>query len=76
MNEQEFIAQEQSRHDRKLLRLLRKVQNTGECGREASEVLAINDLAYFGPPRLGIRYNNWRLTDAGERLLRELQPRK
>ena len=41
MSEQEFIAQEQAKHEKKLLRLLMKIEKTGECGREASEMLAV-----------------------------------
>ena len=73
LSEQGFIDREQAKHDKRLLRLLRKVEQTGECGRGASEMLAIADLAYFGSPRPGVNaYNCHHLTEMGQALLSEL----
>lgn len=72
LSEQEFIDREQAKSDKRLLRLLRKVERTGVCGRGASEVLAIADLAHFGGPRPGVNaYNCHHLTDKGKALLSE-----
>ena len=64
-----FIEAEQSKLDTKLRRQLRKVDATGEIGREASETLWLNGLIQFGGPRVGNPYNCYRLTDQGHAVL-------
>ena len=69
MTEAEFIKAEQAKLDARLRRQLRKVDKTGEIGHEASETLEINGLIQFGGPRVGNRYNCYRLTDQGHAIL-------
>lgn len=66
--ELEFIASEQAKCDKRLMRLLKKVDKTGECGREASERLATLRLIETSPPRpeIGNLYTCYRLTREGK----------
>ena len=71
MTEAEFIKTETAKHNAKWQKLLRKVDRTGNIGREASETLWTAELIQFGGPRPEIDnpYNCYRLTAKGREFL-------
>lgn len=69
--EKEHVKEIQDKLNKKIIRALKKVQKTGEVGKETGEMLEINDLITFSPPIPGVsNYNCYKLTEKGNEFLR------
>lgn len=70
MNEQEYIEQEQEKHNKRLLAQLDRIAKYGYLrSKYQTDTLLINGLIQFSSPRNGFPYNHYRLTDKGMEML-------
>ena len=69
MTDCDFMMLEKTRQEKKLKRILRRIDKTGDTikPRWYCSMLEINDYIYFGSPRPGVcGYNCYHLTNKGK----------
>lgn len=72
MTEQEFIAVEVRKCEKRLRRMLMGIKKTGYAPNKTIELLLINQMIKFTPPCDGFVYNHYKLTELGETELQRI----